>query len=87
MKVNPELRITHSTIFKDNNGALELTRAPKYRPRTKHIAIKYHHFRDHVKNKMIRIEAIHTKEQIADIFTKPLDKQQFEYLRNKLIGW
>ena len=87
MKVNPELPITHSTVFENNNGALELARAPKYRPRTKHIAIKYHHFRDHVKNKSIRVEAIHTKEQIADIFTKPLDKQQFEYLRNKLIGW
>ena len=79
--------ITHSTVFEDNNDALELARTPKYRPRSKHIAIKYHHFRDHVKNKTIRIEAIHTKEQIADIFTKPLDRQQFEYLRHKLIGW
>ena len=87
MKVSSESPIMHSTVFKDNNGTLELARAPKYRPRTKQIAIKYHHFRDHVKNKTIRIEAIHTKEQIADIFTKPLDKHQFEYLRNKLIGW
>ena len=87
MNVNPELPVTHSTVFEDNNGALELARAPKYRPRTKHIAIKYHHFREHVKNKSIRVEAINTKEQIADIFTKPLEKHQFEYLRQKLIGW
>ena len=87
MHVNPELPVTHSTVFEDNNGALELAQAPKYRPRTKHIAIKYHHFREHVKNKSIRVEAIHTKEQLADIFTKPLEKHQFEYLRKKLIGW
>jgi hypothetical protein len=32
------------TVFEDNNGALDLATAPKMRPRTKHIAIKYHQF-------------------------------------------
>ena len=58
-----------------------------HRPRTKHIAIKYHHFREHVKNKTITVLGINTKEQIADIFTKPLEKASFEYLRFKLMGW
>jgi len=40
-----------STIFEDNAGALQLARCPKMRPRTKHIAVKYHHFRDHVKKR------------------------------------
>ena len=31
-------------VFEDNNGALELANDPKFRPRTKHIGIKYHHF-------------------------------------------
>ena len=79
--------ITHSSVFEDNNGALELAREPKYRPRTKHIAIKYHHFREHVKNKTIRVVAIGTEEQIADIFKKTLEKVTFEYLRHKLMGW
>ena len=79
--------MTHSTVFEDNNGALELAIEPKYRPRTKHIAIKYHHFREHVKNKSIKVKKIDTKEQLADIFTKPIEKHQFEYLRNKLMGW
>ena len=30
-------------VFEDNNGALELANKPKFRPRTKHIGIKYHH--------------------------------------------
>jgi len=79
--------LTHSTVFEDNNGALELAKEPKYRPRTKHIAIKYHHFREHVKNKTIRIAKIDTKEQLADTFTKPLEKLQFENLRKAIMGW
>lgn len=55
-----EIPITHSTVYEDNNGTLDLAREVKYRPRTKHIAIKYHHFREHVKNKHIRINAIDT---------------------------
>ena len=51
LKLKVERPITHSSVFEDNNGALELAREPKYRSRTKHIAIKYHHFREHVKNK------------------------------------
>ena len=79
--------IIHCTIFEDNNGALELAREPRYRPRTKHIAIKYHHFREHVKSRRIKINPIDTKEQIADQFTKGLPTSTFEFLRYKLLGW
>ena len=74
-------------LFEDNNGALELANTPRYRPRTKHIAIKYHHFREHVRNGSIKISAIDTKEQIADQFTKGLSTSSFEYLRKLLMGW
>ena len=74
-------------LFEDNNGALELARQPRYRPRTKHIAIKYHHFREHVKTGKVSIEPIDTKEQIADQFTKALQPTIFKYLRYKLLGW
>jgi hypothetical protein len=39
---------------------------------TKHINIKYHHFREHVCLGLIEILPISTSEQLADIFTKPL---------------
>ena len=54
---------TYSTVFEDNAGALQLTTEPKYRPRTKHIYIKYHHFRQYVKNKTILIRAINICNQ------------------------
>ena len=79
--------IVHSTVFEDNNGALELAKAPRYRPRTKHIAIKYHHFRSHVQNGSIKLEPIDTQFQIADQFTKGLPFQTFKSLRYLLMGW
>ena len=79
--------ITRCTVFEDNTGAEELARTAKYRPRTKHIAVKYHHFRDKVRDGIITIEQIDTKRQLADIFTKELAKPQFEKLREQLNGW
>jgi len=79
--------VTHSTVFEDNNGAIELAKEPKYRPRTKHVRFKYHHFCSHVKEGKVKVKRIDSKEKIADIFTKPLVAQQFEYLREKLMGW
>ena len=79
--------VIHCKLFEDNNGALELAKAPRYRPRTKHIAIKYHHFREHVRSGKVSIHAIDTNEQIADQFTKALPSPLFKYLRSKLIGW
>ena len=75
------------SVFEDNNGAIELTKVPKICPRTKHIGIKYHHFRKHVSNGNIKILPIDTLEQIADTFTKSLSRELFERLRKKLIGW
>ena len=74
------------TAFEDNNGALDLALVPKMRPRTKHINIKYHHFRSAVRTGRISVESIGTKEQLADIFTKALDQNQYQYLRRKLMN-
>jgi hypothetical protein len=79
--------VTHSTIFEDNQGCVELANTPKLCPRTKHIGLKYHHFRSHVARGDIKILWIDTKHQLADIFTKPLPAASFEYLRHLLLGW
>ena len=74
-------------LFEDNKGAEELTKVPKIRPRTKHIATKYHHFRESVKNKTLLVKRVETSHQLADIFTKALPKQSLEYLRHQIMGW
>ena len=74
-------------IFEDNNGAIELARDPKILPRTKHIALKYHNFREHILKGLIEINPIDTLEQVADIFTKALPFLILDYLRGKMMGW
>ena len=75
------------TVWEDNRSCIKVAESPKFTPRTKHIALKYHHFRQFVSNGTIKIQPIDTKEQLADIFTKPLDTPTFSYLRKKLCGW
>jgi len=81
------------TIFEDNAGAIELAKLPKLRPRTKHLAIQYHHFRSWTMKGLdgsdpkIQVKHIITDKQQADIFTKPLPRQQFQVLRQLLCGW
>lgn len=52
--------------------------------RTKHIEIRHHFIRDHVQSGDIVIEYIDTSKQLANIFTKPLAKESFYYIRREL---
>lgn len=71
-------------MFCDNTSAINISKNPVMHSKTKHIAIKYHFVRELVQDKEIRLEYVNSKEQIADIFTKPLPKDAFLYLRGKL---
>jgi hypothetical protein len=57
---------------------------PVEHSRTKHIAIRYHFLRDHQQRGDIEIAYVSTKEQLAYIFTKPLDEKTFTKLRHEL---
>jgi hypothetical protein len=77
----------HCKAFEDNMGALELSSVPKMRPRTKHINLVYHHFRDYVRNGEVIVHPISTDDQLADMLTKPLDQNTFQRLRRVLLHW
>ena len=87
IKIDSKAIKRFSTVFEDNSGALLLALEPRYRPHTNHICVKYHHFRQYVKNRTISIRAIGTDDQQADIFTKPLAKEKFEKFRVLIMGW
>ena len=74
-------------VHEDNQSCIAMANLKKMTPRTKHIALKYHHFKHFLERKKIRIEYINTKEQLSDIFTKPLPDHDFIRLRNGLCGW
>ena len=64
-------------IFYDNTSVINISNNPMMHTKTKHIAIKYHFMRELVQDKEVRLEYVNRKEQVVDIFTKPLPKDAF----------
>lgn len=73
-------------VWEDNQSCIVMATSQKFTPRTKHIALKYHHFKSFVDTK-IRISYVHTESQQADILTKPVKLELFPRLRYLLMGW
>ena len=77
------------TIWEDNIGALTLAHLelPRMTPRSKHIAVKYHWFREYVASGKLKVVKVDTLDQIGDLFTKGLGYKLFEKLQKFLVGW
>ncbi|GKA97918.1 hypothetical protein Tco_0825812 [Tanacetum coccineum] len=68
-------------IMCDNKGAINLSKNPVQHSRTKHIEIRQHFLRDNVQKGNITIEKVASEDNITGIFTKPLNREVFDYLR------
>jgi hypothetical protein len=64
---------------------LAITRDDRHHQRTKHIDIKHHFVRDHVKKDNVIIKWIPTADQTADLFTKGLGKIKFDKFRSEMM--
>jgi hypothetical protein len=71
-------------LWCDNLGAKYLSANPVFHARTKHIEVDFHFVRERVARKLLDIEYISTKDQVADGFTKPLGVQSLQIFRNNL---
>jgi hypothetical protein len=68
----------------DNESAIRMADNPIEHSHTKHIDIQPHFLRDHQQKGDIDIAYVNTHNQLADIFTMPLDEKTFSKLRNEL---
>jgi hypothetical protein len=71
-------------ILRYNESAIRMADNPVEHSRTKHIDIRHHFLRDHQQKGDIEVFYVSTENQLADIFTKPLDDKTFCRLRSEL---
>ncbi|CAB4303990.1 unnamed protein product [Prunus armeniaca] len=79
-----EEQVGVTTILCDNTSAIAITKNLMHHHKTRHINRRFHFIRDALQNGEIDLLYCKTEEQIADIFTKALVRDRFEYLRRKL---
>nr|GEU56296.1 retrovirus-related Pol polyprotein from transposon TNT 1-94 [Tanacetum cinerariifolium] len=68
------------SIYYDSKSALAISCNPVQHSRTKHIAVRYHFIKEHVEKGSIELYFVKTDYQLADLFTKALPVDRFNYL-------
>ena len=79
LKINPTIRV-------DNQPAIDTMINRKMVKGNKHIMNRYYFVKDYYKKGIINLKYIPTKDNLADIFTKPLKREIFENIRNRIMG-
>ncbi|GKA96498.1 retrovirus-related pol polyprotein from transposon TNT 1-94, partial [Tanacetum coccineum] len=72
-------------LYCDNKSAIALCCNNVQHSRAKHIDIRYHFIKEQVENGIVELYFIRTEYQLADIFTKPLPRERFNFLIDKLV--
>nr|GEX00269.1 hypothetical protein [Tanacetum cinerariifolium] len=67
-------------IYCDSKSAIAISCNPVQHSRTKHIAVRYHFIKEHVEKGTIELYFVKTDYQLADLFTKALPVDRFNYL-------
>ncbi|GKE06575.1 retrovirus-related pol polyprotein from transposon TNT 1-94 [Tanacetum coccineum] len=79
-----EFWYTKIPIYSDSQSAIAISCNPIQHSRTKHIDIRYHFIKDHVEKGTIELYFVGMEYQLADLFTKALPKERFEYLVHRI---
>ena len=86
-EVDVKVATAKCPVFEDNSSAIQLVNVPKMTPRSKHMALHYHFFREQVREGSVGVEHVSTDQRIADMLTKGLVEAKIERLRKLLMNW
>ena len=73
-------------LFEDNKGARDLAYNPEHHSRTKHIDRRHFYVRELVEKGEIVVPYVHSDDNLADFFTKPLSAKRFFMLRDRIMN-
>ncbi|GJY05143.1 hypothetical protein Tco_0371083 [Tanacetum coccineum] len=71
-------------LYSDNKSTIALCCNNVQHSRAKHIDVRYHFIKEQVDNGIVKLYFVWTEYQLADIFTKPLPIERFNFLFEKL---
>jgi hypothetical protein len=67
-------------MYCDSKSAIAISCNPVHHSKTKHIKVRYHFIKEHVEEGTVELFFVKTDYQLADLFTKALPKERFNYL-------
>ncbi|GKF15417.1 hypothetical protein Tco_0056879 [Tanacetum coccineum] len=71
-------------MYCDSKAVKAISCNPIQHSRTKHIDVRYHFIKEHVKKGIVELFFVRTEYQLADLFTKALSEDRFKYLVRRL---
>ncbi|GJS18738.1 retrovirus-related pol polyprotein from transposon TNT 1-94 [Tanacetum coccineum] len=71
-------------LYYDNKSTIALCCNNVQHSRAKHIDVRYHYIKEQVKNGIVELYFVRMEYQLDDIFTKPLPRERFNFLAEKL---
>nr|GEX59510.1 retrovirus-related Pol polyprotein from transposon TNT 1-94 [Tanacetum cinerariifolium] len=71
-------------MYSDSKRAIAISRNPVQHSKTKHIDIRYYFIKEHVEKGTVELYFVGTEYQLANLFTKALPKERFEYLVHRI---
>ncbi|GJX60535.1 retrovirus-related pol polyprotein from transposon TNT 1-94 [Tanacetum coccineum] len=72
-------------MYCDSKSAIAISCNLVQHSKIKHIDIRYHFIKEHVEKGTVEVYFVGTKYQLADLFTKALPKEHFEYLVHRIV--
>jgi hypothetical protein len=73
-----------TTLFCDNSSTTKLSKNPVMHGRSKHIDVRFHFLCDLTKERIVELIYCGTRDQVADVITKPLKLESFLKMRELL---
>ncbi|GJR80558.1 retrovirus-related pol polyprotein from transposon TNT 1-94 [Tanacetum coccineum] len=71
-------------LYCDSQSAIAISCNPVQHSHTKHIHTRYHFIKEQVENGIIELYFVRTEYQLADMFTKALPEERFQYLVRRI---